>query len=115
MAFATALGRVNRQLERLLHGVLLFLLASFIVLIVYQIVSRNLGFHLLRQLGRWVPVTAHVLQLDPQRGGAALQKHQRAKLRLIRAVPRNHCPSSCLRHHLSRRRRSRRSRRSTCA
>ena len=44
MAFATALGRVNRQLERLLHGVLLFLLASFIVLIVYQIVSRNLGF-----------------------------------------------------------------------
>ena len=77
--------------------------------------SRNLGFHLLRQLGRWVPVTAHVLQLDPQRGGAALQKHQRAKLRLIRAVPRNHCPSSCLRHHLSRRRRSRRSRRSTCA
>lgn len=44
MAFATALGRVNRQLERLLHGVLLLLLASFIVLIVYQIVSRNLGF-----------------------------------------------------------------------
>jgi len=44
MAFATALGRVNRQLERLLNGVLLLLLAGFIVLIVYQIVSRNLGF-----------------------------------------------------------------------
>lgn len=44
MTFATALGRVNRQLERVLNGVLLFLLASFIVLIVYQIASRNLGF-----------------------------------------------------------------------
>tara|TARA_B100000378_G_scaffold264459_1_gene248216 strand:- start:1069 stop:1635 length:567 start_codon:yes stop_codon:yes gene_type:complete len=39
-----ALGRVNRQLERFLNGVLLLLLASFIVLIVYQIASRNLGF-----------------------------------------------------------------------
>ncbi|WP_110684837.1 TRAP transporter small permease [Salinicola aestuarinus] len=44
MTFATALGRINRQLERALNVVLLFLLASFIVLIVYQIVSRNLGF-----------------------------------------------------------------------
>ncbi|WP_251976280.1 TRAP transporter small permease [Salinicola avicenniae] len=44
MALATALGRVNRQLERVLNVVLLLLLASFIVLIVYQIVSRNLGF-----------------------------------------------------------------------
>lgn len=44
MPFAMALGRVNRQLERFLNGVLLLLLASFIVLIVYQIASRNLGF-----------------------------------------------------------------------
>ncbi|WP_110709899.1 TRAP transporter small permease [Salinicola sp. CR57] len=44
MAFAMTLGRVNRQLERFLNGVLLLLLASFIVLIVYQIASRNLGF-----------------------------------------------------------------------
>ncbi|WP_110715810.1 TRAP transporter small permease [Salinicola acroporae] len=44
MAFAMTLGRVNRQLERVLNGVLLLLLASFIVLIVYQIASRNLGF-----------------------------------------------------------------------
>ncbi|MBB3143510.1 TRAP transporter small permease [Halomonas organivorans] len=36
------LSRLNRMLERLLHLVLLALLLSFIALIIYQIVSRNL-------------------------------------------------------------------------
>ncbi|MFC0267625.1 TRAP transporter small permease [Kushneria aurantia] len=44
MAITTAIGRINRQLERLLNVLLLLLLAGFMLLIVYQIVSRNLGF-----------------------------------------------------------------------
>ncbi|GHB06265.1 TRAP transporter small permease [Modicisalibacter luteus] len=38
----TGLSRLNRGLERMLHLVLLALLMGFIVLIIYQIVSRNL-------------------------------------------------------------------------
>lgn len=36
------LSRLNRALERILHWVLLALLLSFIALVIYQIVSRNL-------------------------------------------------------------------------
>ncbi|MDW7748178.1 TRAP transporter small permease [Halomonas sp.] len=38
------LARLNRLLERLLHVVLLALVFTFIVLIIYQVVSRNLPF-----------------------------------------------------------------------
>lgn len=42
MGIITALGRFNRALERVLNAVLLMLLAAFILLIIYQIASRNL-------------------------------------------------------------------------
>ncbi|RCV88675.1 TRAP transporter small permease [Billgrantia montanilacus] len=40
----TGLASLNRALERLLHVVLLALVFSFILLIIYQVVSRNLPF-----------------------------------------------------------------------
>ncbi|REC93608.1 TRAP transporter small permease [Kushneria indalinina] len=43
MGFIAALGRFNRGIERALNVVLLLLLAGFILLILYQIASRNLG------------------------------------------------------------------------
>ncbi|GHC25032.1 hypothetical protein GCM10010082_17260 [Kushneria pakistanensis] len=44
MGFIAALSRFNRALERALNVVLLLLLAGFILLIIYQIASRNLTF-----------------------------------------------------------------------